>query len=59
MRTAGDDIAQVLALLGVRWQMESRRVVGIEVIPLAELGRPRIDVVCRIRGLIRYDFRFL
>ena len=58
MRTSGDDIAQVLALLGVRpvWQLESRRVSGIEVIPLAELGRPRIDVVCRISGFFRDAF---
>ncbi|MCY3734513.1 MAG: cobaltochelatase subunit CobN, partial [Chloroflexi bacterium] len=58
MRTSGDDIAQVLALLGVRpvWQSESRRVTGIEVIPLAELGRPRIDVVCRISGFFRDAF---
>ena len=48
MRTHGDDIAEVLALLGVRpvWQSESRRLDGVEVIPLAELGRPRVDVVC-------------
>jgi len=58
MRTAGDDIAQVLALLGVRpvWQPESRRVAGIEVMPLAELGRPRVDVVCRISGFFRDAF---
>ena len=58
MRTQGDDIAQVLALLGVRprWQMESRRVIGLEVIPLAELGHPRIDVVCRISGFFRDAF---
>lgn len=61
MRTAGDDIAQVLALLGVRprWQAENRRVVGVEVIPLAELGRPRIDVVCRISGFFRDAFPHL
>ncbi|TAM16910.1 MAG: cobaltochelatase subunit CobN [Pandoraea sp.] len=55
MRTHGDDIAQILALLGVRprWQAESRRVAGIEVIPLAELGRPRIDVTVRISGFFR------
>ena len=54
MRTSGDDLAQVLALLGVKpvWQLESRRVVGVEVIPLEELGRPRVDVVCRISGLL-------
>lgn len=58
MRTQGDDIAQVLALLGVRpvWQAESRRVVGIEAIPLDELRRPRIDVVCRISGFFRDAF---
>jgi cobaltochelatase CobN len=61
MRTAGDDIAQVLALLGVRprWQAENRRVLGVEVIPLAELGRPRIDVVCRISGFFRDAFPHL
>lgn len=61
MRTAGDDIAQVLALLGVRpvWQQENRRVTGIEVIPLAELGRPRVDVVCRISGFFRDAFPHL
>jgi cobaltochelatase CobN len=61
MRTSGDDIAQVLALLGVRprWQPENRRVVGVEVIPLAELGRPRIDVVCRISGFFRDAFPHL
>ncbi|HEY8476978.1 MAG TPA: cobaltochelatase subunit CobN [Chloroflexota bacterium] len=61
MRTHGDDIAQVLALLGVRprWQSESRRVVGLEVIPLEELGRPRVDVVCRISGFFRDAFPHL
>jgi cobaltochelatase CobN len=58
MRTHGDDIAEILALLGVRprWQAESRRVAGIEVIPLAELGRPRIDVTVRISGFFRDAF---
>ena len=58
MRTHGDDIGEVLALLGVRpvWQTESRRVTGIEVIPLAELGRPRIDVTLRISGFFRDAF---
>jgi cobaltochelatase CobN len=61
MRTHGDDIGQVLALLGVRprWQTESRRVEGIDVIPLAELGRPRIDVICRISGFFRDAFPHL
>jgi cobaltochelatase CobN len=58
MRTQEDDIGEVLALLGVRpvWQAESRRVTGIEVIPLAELGRPRIDVTPRISGFFRDAF---
>ncbi|CRK57393.1 CobN component of cobalt chelatase involved in B12 biosynthesis [Alloactinosynnema sp. L-07] len=58
MRTAGDDIAEVLALMGVRpvWDEASRRVSGLEVIPLAELGRPRIDVTVRISGFFRDAF---
>ena len=58
MRTHGDDVAQILSLLGVRpkWQAESRRVLGLEVIPLPELGRPRIDVTVRISGFFRDAF---
>jgi len=58
LRTHGDDVAEILALLGVRprWQAENRRIVGIDVISLAELGRPRIDVVCRISGFFRDAF---
>lgn len=58
MRTAGDDIAEILALLGVRpvWDAASRRVTGIEPIGLAELGRPRIDVTVRISGFFRDAF---
>ena len=58
MRTHGDDIAQVMYLLGVRpvWQAESRRVTGVEVIPLSELGRPRVDVTVRISGFFRDAF---
>ncbi|MCC9307220.1 cobaltochelatase subunit CobN [Kitasatospora sp. RB6PN24] len=58
MRTAGDDIAEAFALLGVRpvWDDASRRVTGLEAIPLAELGRPRIDVTLRISGFFRDAF---
>ncbi|MBV7703275.1 cobaltochelatase subunit CobN [Nocardia nova] len=58
MRTAGDDIAEVFALLGVRpvWDEASRRVTRLEVIDLAELGRPRIDVTVRISGFFRDAF---
>ena len=58
MRTTGDDIAEVLALLGVVpvWDDASRRVTELEPIPLAELGRPRIDVTVRISGFFRDAF---
>jgi cobaltochelatase CobN len=61
MRTHGDDVAEILALLGARpvWQKENRRVLGVEVIPLAELGRPRIDVTIRISGFFRDAFPHL
>lgn len=59
MRTHGEDIAEILWLMGLkpRWLSElSDRVIGLEVIPLSELGRPRLDVVCRISGLLRDTF---
>ena len=61
MRTGGDDAAQALALLGVRpqWEAESQRVTGLEAIPLAELGRPRVDVTLRISGFFRDAFPHL
>jgi len=61
MRTQGDDIAEIFALLGVRpkWHPESRRVTGIEVVSLEELGRPRIDVTVRISGFFRDAFPHL
>ncbi len=54
-RSHGQCIAQFLSLIGVRpvWQAGSGRVVGIEAIPIEELGRPRIDVTGRISGLFR------
>ena len=58
MRTGGDDIAQALALIGVKpvWDMASRRVTGYEIIPTALLGRPRVDVTLRISGFFRDAF---
>ncbi len=55
LRTGGDDLAQALAYLGVRprWDLNSNRVTGIDVMPLAVLDRPRIDVTLRISGLFR------
>ncbi len=58
MRTSGDDVAEVLALLGVRpeWDEASKRVHTLNVVPLEELGRPRIDVTVRISGFFRDAF---
>ena len=58
MRTGGDDIAQALALIGTKpvWDHASRRVTGYEIITLAELGRPRVDVTLRISGFFRDAF---
>ncbi len=58
MRTKGDDIAEVLCLMGVRpvWEERSGRVTGIELIPMEELQRPRIDVMLRISGFFRDAF---
>ncbi|MFF7311716.1 cobaltochelatase subunit CobN [Streptomyces sp. NPDC008137] len=58
MRTAGDDVAEALALLGIRpvWDDASRRVTGLEPVPAEELGRPRIDVTLRISGFFRDAF---
>ncbi|WP_428671494.1 cobaltochelatase subunit CobN [Reyranella sp.] len=58
LRTGGDDLAQALAYLGVRpvWDNQSNRVTGIEVMPVATLDRPRIDVTLRISGLFRDIF---
>ncbi|MEB3273486.1 MAG: cobaltochelatase subunit CobN [Prochlorothrix sp.] len=58
MRTGGDDIAEALALLGVRpvWEGPSRRVVDFEILPLSVLGRPRVDVTLRISGFFRDAF---
>jgi cobaltochelatase CobN len=58
MRTGGDDIAQCLALMGVRpvWDAMSRRVTGFEILPLSVLDRPRVDVTLRISGFFRDAF---
>ncbi|HIK46070.1 MAG TPA: cobaltochelatase subunit CobN, partial [Leptolyngbyaceae cyanobacterium M65_K2018_010] len=58
MRTGGDDLAEALALMGVRpvWDGPSRRVVDFEILPLAALGRPRVDVTLRISGFFRDAF---
>lgn len=58
MKTNGDCIAEILCLIGIRpvWLGNTNRVSGLEVMPLEELGRPRIDVTSRITGLFRDTF---
>ncbi|QNI58484.1 cobaltochelatase/ CobN subunit [Synechococcus sp. BIOS-U3-1] len=58
MRNGGEDIAQMLALLGVRpvWDGPTRRMVDLELIPLTLLDRPRVDVTLRMSGLFRDAF---
>jgi cobaltochelatase CobN len=58
MRTGGDDLAQALALIGVQpvWDNSARRVVDFEILPIAALGRPRVDVTLRISGFFRDAF---
>ncbi len=61
MRTGGDDLAEALALLGVQpvWDGPSRRVVDFEILPVATLGRPRVDVTLRVSGFFRDGFAHL
>ncbi len=58
MRTAGEEFAMALHLAGLapRWDQGSERVSGFEIVPLALLGRPRIDVTLRVSGLFRDIF---
>lgn len=58
MRTAGEEFAMALHLAGLApvWDAGSARVSGVEVVPLALLGRPRIDVTLRVSGLFRDVF---
>ncbi len=58
MRTGGDDIAQALALMGVKpqWDSANRRVTGFEILPISTLDRPRVDVTLRISGFFRDAF---
>ena len=58
MRTGGDDIAQCLALMGLKptWDSANRRVTGFEIIPASALGRPRVDVTLRVSGFFRDAF---
>lgn len=61
MRSRGDDVAQIFYLLGVKplWHRTNASVMGLEIIPLKTLGRPRIDVLPRISGFFRDAFPIL
>ncbi len=58
MRTGGDDLAQALWFMGAKpvWDPMSWRVTGYEILPLAAIGRPRVDVTLRISGFFRDAF---
>jgi cobaltochelatase CobN len=58
MRTGGEEIAQAFAFIGARpkWDLASNRVNAFEILPLAMLGRSRVDVTIRISGLFRDVF---
>ncbi|MCH5509031.1 cobaltochelatase subunit CobN [Pseudomonas syringae] len=58
MRTGGDDIAQAMALMGVRpvWATGSQRVDDFEILPISLLDRPRVDVTLRVSGFFRDAF---
>lgn len=58
LRTGGEDLALALLLIGARplWDEGSNRVTGFEIIPLALLDRPRVDVTLRVSGLFRDAF---
>ncbi len=58
MKTGGDDVAYILWLLGVKpvWSKAGSQVVDLEVVPLEELERPRVDVTVNITGLFRDTF---
>jgi cobaltochelatase CobN len=55
LRTGGEEIAHGLALMGCRpiWESASGRITGVEILPPAAIGRPRVDVTFRISGLFR------
>ncbi len=58
MKTGGDDVSYLLWLMGVKpvWSKTGGQVIDLEVIPISELKRPRIDVTINITGLFRDTF---
>lgn len=57
IKTRGESVAIVLALVGARVVLDGLGKVGrFELIPLSELGRPRVDVLCSMSGIFRDSF---
>ena len=54
IKTRGDNVGLVLWLVGARPVREGTgRIARFELVPLEELGRPRIDVLCNMSGIFR------
>jgi magnesium chelatase subunit H len=54
LKSEGAPIAQALALMGAKPRFDSYgRLAGAELLPLEEVGRPRIDVVITLSGIFR------
>lgn len=58
MRSKGDDIAEILYLMGVRpvWEQGSGNVYGVEIVPSSKLKHPRLDISPRTSGFFRDAF---
>lgn len=57
MWSDGEGMGQIMSLLGVRPRWAGGgQVKGFEIIPLEELGRPRVDVTIRVSGITRDNF---
>ena len=58
IKTKGESVAIVLHLIGARpFQEEMGRIARFELVPLEELGRPRVDVLCNMSGIFRDSFQ--
>jgi magnesium chelatase subunit H len=54
IKSDGAQIAQALALMGAKPRFDSfGRLSGADLIPIADLGRPRIDVIMTLSGIFR------
>ena len=57
IKTRGESVAIVLALVGAKPVKEGTgRIVRYDLIPVSELGRPRVDVLCSLSGILRDSF---